>query len=136
MTNTNDERILLLKKQIDEKKEKLGKITRFAPITNCSIELDGLRYNINVLSKEQLTLLMVKLNTYVLSVKDLGILNDFSISGYGLEGWISDVKSKLDILSKKDEEKQLQLMESKLTKLLSDGKKVELEIDEIASFLK
>jgi hypothetical protein len=39
-------------------------------------------------------------------------------------------------MSRKDEESKLRDMESKLTKLLSDRKKVELEIDEIESLLK
>lgn len=135
MTNTNDERILELKKQIKEKKEKLSKVGRFVPVTNCSIELDGLRYNIHVQSKEQLTTLMVRLNAYALSAKDLGILDDYKISDFPISVWLSDIKSKLDILSKKDEEKQLKSMEDKLTQLLSDGKKVELELDSIASML-
>ena len=37
--------------------------------------------------------------------------------------------------SKKDEEKALATMEAKLSKMLSDEKQVELELDEIASLL-
>lgn len=135
MTNINDKRILELKKQIEAKKEKLGKTLRFTPLTNCSIELDGVRHNINVLTKDQLVFLMVKLHSYFLSAKDLGYVDELNISGYGVRDWVIDIKSKIDILIKKDEEKSLKLMEEKLSKLLSDGKKVELEIDEIASFL-
>ena len=43
---TNDSRILILKKQIESKKEQLSKSTRFSPVTNCSIELDGIRYKV------------------------------------------------------------------------------------------
>lgn len=136
MTNTNDQRILDMKKKIAEKKEKLGKITRFTPITNCSIDIEGERVNIQTLSKEKIILLMVKLNAYVLSARDLGVLNNFEMSGYNVKDWITDLKSKLDILSKKDEEKVLKSMENKLSALLSEGKKTELEIDEIESLLK
>lgn len=131
----NDERILLLKKQIEEKKEKLGKSTRFTPVTNCSIELDGIRHNIQVLSKEQLILLMVKLQSYLMAAKTLDVAEVFEISGFHASDWISDIQDKINILSRKDEERQLKLMEDKLLKLLSDGKKVELEIDEIESIL-
>ena len=135
MSKTNDERILELKKQIEIKKDKLSKAARFTPVTNCSIELDGVRSNIQVLPKDQLVLLMVKLNSYLMSAKGLEIAEGFEISGYHVSNWISDIQSKIDILSRKDEERNLKAMEDKLLKLLSDGKKVELEIDEIESLL-
>jgi hypothetical protein len=135
MSNTNDQRILTLKNQIELKKDKLGKSTRFAPVTNCSIEIDGVRYNIQVLTKEQLVMLMVKLNSLLMSAKVLEVLEDFNISGYHVADWISDIQAKIDVLSRKDEERKLKAMEDKLLKLLSDGKKVELEIDNIESLL-
>jgi hypothetical protein len=132
---TNDQRILQLKKQIEEKKEQLGKTTKFTPLTNCSLELEGERYNINVLQKEQLTILLLRLNMYRISAIDLSV-NSVEISGYLLSEWISDIKAKIEILSRKDEERNLKAMEDKLVKLLSDGKKVELELNEIESLLK
>lgn len=133
---TNDQRILILKKQIESKKEKLNKSLRFSPITNCSIEVDGVRFNIQVLPRLELISLMVKLNSYMHSAIDLDVLNEYIISGFKVEDWIADIKSRINILSHKDEEKKLKAMEDKLHKLLSDGKKVELEINEIESFLK
>ena len=134
--SNNDERILALKEQIKAKKEKLGKSTRFAPITNCSIEVDGIRYNLNILNKDQLISLMVKLNAYLMSAKALEVAEDYLISGYSPVDWIEDIQAKLRILSRKEEESSLKAMEEKLSKLLSDKKKVELEIDEIESLLK
>lgn len=136
MSNLNDQRILELKKQIETKKEKLGKVTRFVPITNCLIELDEIKYNLQALSKEQLTLLLVKLNSLLISAKDMNLTSDVVISGFGLNDWIEDIVNKLNVISRKNEEKSLKLMEEKLIKLLSEGKKVELEIDEIESLLK
>jgi len=126
---TNDSKIMVLKKQIEDKKIKLGKSQKFSPITNSSIELDGVRTNIQVLNKEQLTFLLVKLNSYAISAKDLEVY--FVISGYHVADWITDIKSKLDFVSRKEEENKLKVMESKLHQLLSNEKKVELEIDEI-----
>lgn len=136
MTINNDKRILELKKQIEIKKEKLGKVARFTPVTNCNLTLDETRMNINVLDKEQLTALLIKLNSYRLSAKDLEILDGYSISGYHVQDWITDVKSRLDSQNRIEEEKSLKAMESKLVKMLSESKKVELEIDEIEAFLK
>src|SRR5690606_34841047 len=117
MSNSNDQRILELKKQIDIKKEKLGKTLRFTPVTNCSIELDGVRHNINVLSKEQLISILVKLNSYLISAKDLKVENEYVVSGYKVEEWIDDINTKSEILNRQDEEKALKTMEVKLVKL-------------------
>lgn len=136
MSNLNDVKIMELKKQIADKKEKLAGISKFAPITNCSVEVDGTRYNINTLQKEQIIQLMVRLNLYRISAKDLELTEEFNISGYKPEEWITDLKAKLDILSKKDEERKLRVMEDKLDKLLSDEKKTELELDDIEAMLR
>ncbi|MFB5758955.1 hypothetical protein [Paenibacillus medicaginis] len=136
MTNNNDQKILELKKQIEEKKKRLKKSQKFIPITNCSIEIDSVRYNIQVLSREQIISMLVKLNAYAASAKDLGLLDEYMISGYGVQEWIDDLQSKLDFMSRKEEEQKLRAMETKLDKLLSDEKKVELEINEIESLLK
>lgn len=136
MTTKNDELILQLKKQIDEKKKSLKATERFQPITNCSIELDGIRSNIQVLTKEQLISLLVKLNSYRKSADELGMLNEYSIGGYSVDDWISDVKSKYLNLNRKEEQENLRQKELRLTQLLSGEKKVELELEEIANSLK
>ncbi|MGG0793687.1 hypothetical protein ABE137_06735 [Brevibacillus laterosporus] len=135
MTKTNDQKIMELRKQIEAKKEKIGKTIKFTPVTNCSIELDGVRYNLQVLAKDQIISLLVKLKAYATSAKDLALLNDYTISGFNVMDWIKDLNSKLDIVCRKEEEHKLKVMESKLHKLLSNEKKVELEIDEIESML-
>ena len=70
-----------------------------------------------------------------MSAVDLG-MSDFEISGYSVTAWIKDIKRKLEVSGLKREEADLKKMESKLDKLLSDDKKTELEIDEIANLLK
>lgn len=131
---SNDNRILELKKQIKEKREKLNGIGRFAPITNCILDLDGVKSNIQVLRKEQLVLVACKLQSYKRSAEELEL--ELNICGYNVNDWLSDIKSRIDILSVKDEEAKLKAMEDKLTTLLSNEKKVELEIDAIENLLK
>lgn len=132
----NDERILALKEQIKNKKEEIGKVKRFSPVTNCSLELDGNRHNIQVLDKSQLIQIMIKLNSYLLSAKDLHIENECVFGGYNVSEWIEDIKSRLTILSQREEETKLKCLENKLANMLSDEKKTELEIDEIENLLK
>lgn len=134
--NKNDERILGLKEQINEKKKLISeKKVRFIPETNCVLNLDGMVINLNVCSDDTLLLLLIRLNSYLMSARDLGV-TDFEISGYSITAWIRDIKSKLDVSSLKNEGANLKKMENKLDMLLSDDKKTELEIDEIAALLK
>jgi hypothetical protein len=136
MTNKNDEKILVLKKQIADKKEKLGKIGKFTAVTNLVLNLDGATHNLNVLGsdKEKLQHLLIKLTSYLISARALK-LEEVLYGGYTLDEWITDVTGKLDFLSKKDEERKLAVMEAKLSKMLSDEKQIELELEEMASFL-
>lgn len=129
----NDERVLQLKKIIDDKKAELKSVKRFTPITNCVLDLEGQKYNLNVLQLADLKLLLIKLNMYLISAKDLGI--KFEIAGYNIAEWITDIKSKIEIFEHKKKESELKALETKLDKMLSDEKKTELELDEITALL-
>lgn len=132
----NDDRILELKKQIEMKKQDLSKRkTRFMPETNCVLELDGNKYNLNVMSAADLTLLIIKLNMFIMSADSLKLPHPI-INGYVTDLWISDISNKLEVLSTKKEEFELKQMESKLDKMLSNDKKTELELDGIEALLK
>lgn len=133
MATKNDERVLQLKKIIDEKKSELKAIKRFTPVTNCVLDLDNQKYNLNVLQLEDLKFLLVKLNMYLMSANDLDI--ELVISGYNATEWMSDIKSKIEIFEYKKKESELKMLEAKLDKMLSDEKKTELELDEIAALL-
>lgn len=131
----NDDRILELKKKIEEKRQALAeKKVRFVPETNCILNMDNLTFNLNVCSDDTLLLLLIRLNAYRMSAKDLD-LEGFEISGYDVSLWMKDIQSKLDVSNLKKEESDLKKMEAKLDKLLSDDKKTELEIDDIAALL-
>lgn len=135
MNTNNDNRIIELKKQIETKRKQLSeKTNRFSPETNCILEFKGTTYNLNACSAEMLTLLLVELNMYIMSAADLGVTLPV-LSGYPIEMWMTDIKNKISVLSVKQEESNLKKMEVKLDKLLSDDKKTELELDEIASLL-
>lgn len=134
MAAKNDERVLQLKEIIDKKKMELKGAKRFEPMTNCVLDLEGQKYNLNVLRFHDLQLLLVRLNMYLMSAKDLGI--SLEISGYNIAEWIMDIKCKIEIFEYKRKEAELKALETKLDKMLSDEKKTELELDEIAALLK
>jgi hypothetical protein len=133
MTNVkNDTKILDLKKKIEEKKKELGN-GRFSPITNCNLETKDKRYNLHALNEKDLKELFIELHIKNKAVLELEL--DYKLSGYIIEDWIIDIKSRLAILNRVDEEKKLKIMESKLDKLLSNEKKVELELKEIENMI-
>lgn len=129
----NDERVLQLKEIIDKKKLELKGAKKFTPLTNCILDLEGQKYNLNVLRLNDLQLLLVRLNMYLMSAKDLKI--NLEISGYNIAEWITDIKCKIEIFEYKKKEAELKTLEVKLDKMLSDEKKAELELDEIAALL-
>ena len=47
---------------IEDKKAELKAAKRFTPLTNCVLDLDGQKYNLNVLQMADLQLLLVRLN--------------------------------------------------------------------------
>ena len=89
--------------------------------------------NLHTCDSDKLALLLVKLNLYKKEAENLDI--DFVISGYSIDDWITDIKNKFDITKTKAEIYNLKTMESKLDELLSEDKKTELEIDDIAALL-
>ena len=139
MANNNDERIIKLKKQIDEKRKELKKKnSRFTPITNCVLELDGLRYNLHLQSTP---MLMMKLHMLQMAADDLredypnSPFGDVQISGYKISDWIADIAANLEIQAFKAEKQKLDKLEKQLTELLSNDKQTELMIDELEALI-
>lgn len=137
MAVKNDERILELKKQIEEKKNELGKQPRFTPVTTCLFDREGCRVNIHTLtSVKDINAMLVFFNTYVMSAKDLDIdCAEVELDGFSVLDWMEDLKSKKAVVEYSTKKEQLTALEKKLDKLLSDDKKTELEIEAIADLI-
>lgn len=136
MTNNNDLKVLELKKQIEKKIESMGEYKKFTPKTTCILELDGIKFNIHTLAKDQVIHLLVKLYGYRDVANKLSLEEEYFLCGFNINDWIDDINGKLININYKNEMKKLSTMEQKLDKLLSDEKKVELELEDIANFLK
>ena len=135
--NTNDKRILDLKKKIEEKEKQLEESKkRFAPITNCLLQLDGKTHNLHALGKEEVDYLLVKVHSMVMAAKDLEIEPEaLKVSGYSLIEWEADIKARKNSNSVTEQTAALKKMKAKLHELLSSDKKVELAIDDIEKSL-
>lgn len=136
MAQKNDDRIMRLKEEIAEKKAELAsKQGRFYPVTNCILVLDGHEYNLHV--EANLKLLHVRLHSYCLAAKDLGIdPAEVYIGSYTLLEWLDDINQQREVHSVRQKKVQLEKLERQLDALLSNDKKTELEIDSIAELLK
>lgn len=133
----NDDRILTLKKQIEDKKKELGKQPRFSPVTTCMFTYNGNRVNIHTLTTvNDINAMLVYFNIYAMSAENLGIdLEDVRFDGFSVSDWMEDLRAKKAVVEYTAKKSQLGAMEKKLDKLLSDDKKTELEIDAIADLL-
>ena len=133
----NDDKILTLKKQIEEKKNVLGKQPKFLPVTTCVVTYNNSKINIHTLTSiKDIETMMIYFNMYIMSAKDLQIdYNNICFDGFSVLDWIEDLKSKKRMLEYNEKKQQLNTLEKKLDKLLSDEKKTELEIDAIASLI-
>lgn len=121
-----------MKEKIEEKKKQLAQSAKpFTPKTNCSLELAGTRFNLHVSDKPTLTNILLSLNSMRLSAIDLGMVDIVDACGFKLTDWIDDVKMKLMIVDRKNEEARLKVMEQKLESLMSEDKRVELELEKI-----
>lgn len=131
MGTKNDKIILSLKKEIEAKKKVLASATKFTPVTNCSLELDSHRTNIHVAKKDELLLLIAKLNALKTGLVASMPGEKLIICGYPVDSWLSDLIAKYNVLNVTTEKERLQALQEKLHNLLSIDTKVELEIESI-----
>lgn len=133
----NDEKIIALKKTIEKRKEELGKKETFAPITSCSLDVEGTRYNLHAINDmNTLSFIMCKLHALEMAAADLEIdASALALSGFSVSDWMHDLKAKAALVNRQAKESELKAFEKKLDALLSTDKKTELEIDSIAALL-
>lgn len=143
----NDDRILKLKKSIEEKRAEIEKIGKYVPITTCIIQPKfGEKINLHVLDENELVLLLSWLQAISIGFSDhveYGDLEDIDlevsepkISGFSIADWKEDIKNLLRQKKIKAKKLQLNAMEKKLTALLSEDKRTELELDDIEALLR
>lgn len=132
----NDAKILQLKNLIEKKKEEVEKASiTFRPTTNFVLIQNGQSLNLHTCTVEQLKLKAIELYNTERGALALGF-EDMSINGFKICDWLSDIRNKIDQLELAQKKKDLKLMEAKLDTMLSEEKKIELELDDIANLLK
>ena len=137
MSTKNDEKILQLKKKVEEQKAELAKLPRtLQSETSTVFRTDAENLNLRVMSVEQLKLLKVKLHAYVMSAIDLEIgIDEVIVSGFSIDKWMHDIDMQISVLTRVEKEKKLKETEATLNRMLSDDKRTELELQELAKML-
>lgn len=133
--NENDKKILQLKDEI-KKKNALIKKTKFNPITNCVLILHGSNYNLNVIPIDTILYLMASLNALKIALKEIAPEEELNLGNYSVDEWLTDLKSRLQVLQISKEIKKLAELEAKLQLLLTNETQVSLALKDIEDNLK
>lgn len=139
----NDERILKLLNEIKLKEGKIESYKKEDYRTNCMLILDKETININTISKNDLKILACKIaslyqgESYLFQSGQFDLRGDLTtINGFNLKEWIFDICERINFLEIKEEKAKLKQMKSKLENMVSDDKKVEMELDLFENMLK
>jgi hypothetical protein len=137
---TNDEKIEQLLVLVNKQKEKISKIERYLPKTNMTLEIAGVRKNLNVLSDlKELCYAWSFIRRETLQFEeaaaelDIKLDNDFQ--GYPASDWFEDIKYRVNKIRISKERESLKSMETTLENLMSNDLKVERELDRISQIL-
>lgn len=137
MATKNDNTILLLKEKARKKRAELGAEPKFAPVTTCVFTLYGEKVNIHTLDMSKTLFYLTQFKSMIEAAKDIPEASpqDIIIDGFDITEWYNDLLSKLSTLQYMKKLRDITALEQKLDKLLSEDKKVELELDDIAKLL-
>lgn len=132
----NDDRIIELKKMIEKKEKEIMPVS-ITPKTTMILEFNGQKYNLNVMTLSSLQILFCQLQALQTANEKLsGIYTEpLAIGGFYVVDWLDDIVTKMNYLITKSKQKELDAMKKQLDRLLSDGKKTELLLDEIMAKL-
>ena len=140
MVNKNDNRILELKKKIEQERATLKESnSRFQPITSCILEFAGQKYNLNAMSANDLLLLlgtlsvMEQVTTKV--AEEMQFIKPATVNGYLLTEWIIDIRKKLDQVLYREKKAKLDKLEKQLTDLLTGETQTKLKVDNLENEL-
>jgi hypothetical protein len=146
---TNDTKVQALLKVVEGKKEEVKRLSKKPSWrTNCAFTFDdktGMSMkmlNLNTANKEEaiiqaLSWLIQKESAYSQAREELGLdEKEFQWNGFLVSDWREDFKSRLERITIEDKKKELETLDKKLSKLLSEEARTKNELEEIENLLK
>lgn len=144
MATERDKKVQELFEIVQTKKKEIAKAEKPKFETNCSFGYNkdsSSRINIQVCADvdeliQALAFLYERKSNFDKAQEFLGTNQSFKWMGFSLKEWSNDIKTRVDKINITNKKKELELLESKLDKLVSPELKAQLELDEIEKMLK
>jgi hypothetical protein len=138
----NDDKIKELMAKVALQKEQLGAKPRVSWKTNGIFKFSPTEHlNLNVVRGSDtlvnaLAFLLEKNKSVVEAAKMLGVsAPTFKYNDYTLEDYVEDFKTRLAVIKYEDRKAQLEATEAKLSQLVSEEARTEMEIDKIEKLI-
>lgn len=144
MENNTDKVVQDLIKVIHNKKSAIAKAEKPNWLTNCAFRYDkssSQSTNLQVCSDvdeltDILALLIQKTENHSKAQELLGVPSTkFKWFGFTFDEWFSDIKTRIDKIQIGSKRKELEILESRLDKLISPELRTQLELAEIQKLL-
>lgn len=141
MNKSNDTKIKTLLQRVEEKKEELGRKPRARWNTTGVFKCPENDFNLNTIQDPKI---LVDAFSYLLREKSyreeaaqlLGVeVSPFKWDRFTLEEWQEDFRLRINILAYNKRKRELAELQAKLTKLISEETKTEMELENIESLL-
>lgn len=141
MSIKNDSAIKELMAKVDEQKNGLGKREKVAWQTNGIFKRDASNYfNLNTVTDftllaNALGFLMAQDVSFKMACRALGIKAEFKWDGYTVSEWEEDFKNRIKAVEWDNRKKQLDETKKRLSQLVSEEARTEMELDDIKKLL-
>lgn len=143
MATNNDQLVQELTKIVNEKKLAIAKAEKPNWKTNCSFRYSkdtSASINLQVCGQVEelvyiLGFLIEKRNAFDSAQKIVGTNLEFKWFGFTLDEWSEDIKTRIDKIEITMKKKELELLEERLSKLISPELRAKMELEEIQKML-
>lgn len=142
-TKTSDEIVQDLFKVVQLKKEEISKAERPNWITNGSFKYSKNStesFNLQTITDvnvfiNALAFLIDREKSFKEASEQLGVTGEFDWFGYSVEDWRTDFKTRITKVQIGVKKKELEVLESRLDKLISPELRTQMELEEITKAL-
>jgi hypothetical protein len=143
MANKTDEQVQSLVELVKKKKLEITKAEKPNWKTNCNFRYNpGSPVSINIQVENDvdtligiLSFLMVQDDAFKKAADDLGVDGIFKWGGYTFEEWKNDISNRVVKIQIAKKKADLDILETRLDKLISPELKTQLELEEITKLL-
>lgn len=141
MSAKNDAAIKELMEKVEEQKAGLGKREKVAWQTNGIFKRDADNFfNLNTVSNFNilafaLGFLIREESSFQEACQRLGIVGEFKWDGYSVKDWEEDFKTRVKLVEWDNRKKQLEATQKRLSQLVSEEARTEMELDDIKKLL-